>query len=448
VSFIERKVTSAILSKIRARRESAVVKSAPDVQTTIAFGAARLRVAQFSDFSAVAELKQRWGLMPDSFENWERLWRYNPALIHSQRPIGWVLEAATGKLVGYLGNISLLYRYADRTLTAVAGSGFVIEPGYRTASLSLNAAFYQQKDVDLYLTTTAIEVVGRIARVYKCDPLPQPDYDTVLFWVLQTHPFSQNVMRELRLGPAISLLGAGVASAALGIDRALRRRLPRSSTGDLSVVEIEVSEIGDDFQTLWLEKLQEPPRLLADRRPAALRWHFEIPGDRGTTSVLCCYRNRELLGYAVVRHDPFEENALRRSIIADTLVKRDDPAIVKALWLAAYHRARRAGSHVLEVLGFPPSIRHACAQWRPYSRKYPACPFYYKAPAANLHKTLSEADAWYASPFDGDTTLVQPSFSSAVVSDKTAVQTENLNERFASRIADRRPEVLDSIPQP
>ena len=42
--------------------------------------------------------------LADSLENWKRLWKENPALLHGQieRPIGWVLEAA-GVIVGYLG---------------------------------------------------------------------------------------------------------------------------------------------------------------------------------------------------------------------------------------------------------------------------------------------------------------------------------------------------------
>ena len=64
-----------------------------------------------------------------------------------------------------------------------------------------------------------------------------------------------------------------------------------------------------------------------------------------------------------------------------------------------------AGSDVFEFLGFPPNIRQTCSAWHPYVRKYPSCPFYYKAADANLHHSLSDGKVWYASPFDGDTTL-------------------------------------------
>ena len=150
--------------------------------------------------------------------------------------------------------------------------------------------------------------------------------------------------------------------------------------------------------------------------------------------MLCCHKNRELVGYAVMRSDTDPQDGLRKSIIADTLVRQDDPEIVKALWAAAYQTAKLEGSHVLEVLGFPPSIRQACSEWKPYLRKYPACPYYYKATDPVLHKQLSDGAAWYATPFDGDATLIRASYSSSIVHGTHAVQTEDSRDNIVSQV--------------
>jgi hypothetical protein len=408
MTAIETKIVTAILGKIRKRRRSFASHEADAADhSLVALSEVKLREAQFSDFDAVQALKRRWSLSEDSLENWERLWHRNPALTTNSvdRPIGWVLES-NGRLVGYLGNISQTYHFGGKTLTAVTGSGFVVEPTYRAVSLSLIAAYYRQKCVDLFLTTTAIETVGKIARAFRSAPLPQRDYDTVLFWVLQPYPFAQALMKKLNLGPVLSYVGGLLASCAVEADKLLNRRWPRRSSATLSMSEITVNEIGDEFQTLWTKKLRDGTRLLADRSPAALQWHFQIPGDKGTARVICCHEKGELVGYAVIRHEPPNQTSgLRRSIIADMLVLQDDPAIVRALLVAAYGSAKRAGSHVLEVLGFPHSIRQMCFQWHPYLRTFPTCPFYYKASDPTLHETLLDGMAWYASPFDGDTTL-------------------------------------------
>ena len=407
MSSFEKRVIDAILSRIRAGREAPTLITQDPHQDRATIAPSHLREATFSDFEAVRDLKLRWGLIPDSFQNWERLWRDNPALkFHSPAlPIGWVLQA-DDKIVGYLGNVASLYHYGARKLTAVTGHGFVVEPAYRAVSLSLMAAFFRQKSVDLYLATTAIPAVGKIAQAFKANPLPQPDYGQVLFWVLKAHPFAQHVMAKLRLHSTLSSAGAVLASVAIGTDKSLRRRWPSHHSTSLEVKEIGVAGVGDDFRALWTSKTREKLLLLADRTPATLRWHFETPGDEGTTRVFCCYEGKELRGYAVVRSDPGHAPGLRRSFISDVIAKADDPETLRALCVAAYKHAKLVGSHTLEVLGFPQSVRSVYSQWSPFVRKYPSCPFYYKAADPDLHKALAGAALWYASPFDGDTTLM------------------------------------------
>jgi hypothetical protein len=320
---LQEKITGAILSMIRARRTTSSTaesnlharSSAPEK-----IAPAKVREVQFSDFDAVAELKQRWGIDADSLENWERLWHRNPALMGGEiecpmrRPMGWVLEA-DGAVVGYIGNISLQCCYGERTLSAVAAHGLVVEPSYRAVSLTLTAAFYRQTSVDLYLCTTAIEAVGKMAMAFKSAPLPQPDYDSVLFWVLQPYPFAQTLMTKLSLGPVAARIGSAMAALAVGTDKILRRRWPRRPSASFTITEIATKDMGDDFQALWEEKLKERPRLLADRSLATLRWHFDIPGDRGCARVLCCHKDGQLVGYAVLRTDTDPQNGLKKSVI-------------------------------------------------------------------------------------------------------------------------------------
>src|SRR6202035_5972835 len=102
----------------------------------------------------------------------------------------------------------------------------------------------------------------------------------------------KEVMEKLQLRPALSTLVGLFASLAVGTDKILRRRWPKHLASSLEIKEIGVAEIGQDFQALWAQKLAEGVKLFADRSPDTLRWHFETPGDRGTTRVLCCYESR------------------------------------------------------------------------------------------------------------------------------------------------------------
>jgi hypothetical protein len=410
MATIEKRVASAILAAIRTRRaEASSRNNSGDALHSAA--PAKLRVARFSDFKAVADLKERWGMAADCIENWERLWRFNPALEHmgTERPIGWVLEADS-RVVGYIGNIPRLYRFGDKILSSVTGHALVVDLPYRGVGTSLTAAYYRQKSVDLFISTGAIAPVGKISRAFKSEGLSQSGYETALFWVLQPYGFAQAVMTKLSLAGPVSYAGSILGSLAVRTDKILHRRWPRYSPAH-EVTEISVSEIGEDFGDLWTRKLHEGPMLLADRTPATLRWHFEVPGDRGTVRVLCCFRKRKLLGYIVIRNEQPDATGLKKSVIADLLVEEDDPTVVEALFAAAYCQARRAGSHILEVLGFPTSIQRVWAGWNPYTRKYPSSPFLYKATDPALHEKLSDGMTWYASLFDGDFSLIRPSYS-------------------------------------
>jgi hypothetical protein len=112
-----------------------------------------------------------------------------------------------------------------------------------------------------------------------------------------------------------------------------------------------------------------------------------------------------LVGYAIVRDDVDEKVALHRSIVADLLVEKDMPEIVRSLIVAAHKSAVENGSHVLELMGFPSVIRDAVMTWNPYSRQYPSCPFFFRARDKAIQEKLLSESAWYASQFDGDATL-------------------------------------------
>jgi hypothetical protein len=400
------KVISALLKTIRARRESKA-----SVQPS--FGAvksAKLREARFSDCESVAALKARWSMAADSAENWQRIWRDNPALAITglDRPIGWVLEAE-GQIVGYLGNIARLYEYEGRTLISVTSHALVVDLPYRALGVSLVAAYYRQKNADLFISTGAIEPVGKIARAFKSEVLLQWEKETVSFWVLKPHAFVTTVLRELRVNAAISAIAAGCGSPLLACDRIRQRRRLSAKAQQYDICEIPIEAIGEEFRAFWRKVVASEHRLLAVRDPEALRWHLQVPGDAGSAHILACRSNGNFIGYIAIRHEPIDRTGLQKSVIVDVLVQDDDPDAIEALFVAAYKHSQRAGTHILESLGLPRAVRQVLSKFRPYSRTYPTRLYGYKAIDPDLHVALSDGVTWYATPFDGDLTLIRSS---------------------------------------
>ena len=403
---VENRIIGAALASIRARRTTRAARAGGLDAPSGPPRKARRRAVQFADFDAVAALKQRQGLSLDSFADWQRLWQRNPALNGGSKTpcLGWVLESDDG-IVGYLGSIPLLYQFGDRTLSVVSTTGLAVDPAYRALTSSLVSPFFNQKGVDLYLATSATEIAAKITKAFKGEFVPQREYGTVLFWVLDPAGFAAAVRRKIGADGALGEISEKVISITLRGDIRLRRRWPRCPTNGLRVVDVHVRDIGEEFEHLWIHKLAERKRLLAFRTPAVLRWHFDIPGDRRTTRVLCCHSHGRLRGYAIIQTEVERETGLRRSTVADMLLEDDDPHVAARLFVEAYQYAEGIGSHVLQVLGFPQFIRDACLGWKPYSRKYPACPFLYKTSDPALHAELADESAWYAGPYDGDATL-------------------------------------------
>jgi hypothetical protein len=403
MSVIEKKIADLVLKRVRQMRSLEEEDRTPG-STVKAAKKVTVREARFSDCQQVGALNSKLGLGPDSPENWKRLWLDNPAIGDGEKAvIGWVLVASE-EIVGFLGSIPMLYEFEGLTLRAAATCRLAVEPDYRAFTHLLVTSFFRQK-VDLFLDTTATVSAGKIMMAFKAVELPQKDYGNVLFWILDPGYFTKSVFKRLGINSPLNGIGSALASIAVRADMGIRRR-PRSAKSErYTIAETSVNQLGDEFQQFWSEKSHALSRLRAKRTSSIMRWHFDPPGSRKVTKVLGCYVGSRLVGYAVVQHDDQANDGLRRSIIADLMIDDPAPQVMDHLLAAILKSAKEAGSHVLEVMGFPKEIRQKFLQWKPYSRNYPSCPYLYKARDPVLHQKLANENAWYACPFDGDATL-------------------------------------------
>ena len=401
------KLTGAVLATIRSRRDSREGKP-KEAQANLvrAGGPVRLRQAEFADFESVAALGQRLGQGADSKENWKRLWVENPAVQSglATSKIGWVLESGDS-VVGFFGSIPLLCEFEGKTLAAAATCRFAVDPEFRSSAHLLVSSFLRQKDVDLFLNTTATPAAGKIMAAMKAAPLPQADYGTVLYWVINPGRFVSAVFRKLEARPVLTKVGAFLGSFALSAETQLRGRRPGSATAGYDISDGSLDEVPADFDDFCQAECKSRSRLTGKRNAVTLRWHFAFPGSKKECRVWICRREDKIAGYAITRQEFDSAMGLRRTTVPDLLAAEDNPQVVRALIAAAYATAKRSDSHVLEVMGFPAHIKQILMESNPYTRQYPSNPYFYKARDRALHERLSNSDVWYACPFDGDATL-------------------------------------------
>jgi len=370
-----------------------------------------LRNAAFDDCVEASALLVRLGLVMAEGEEavkgyFEQLWQINPAIKAAQKKpsLGWVLEDG-GKMVGFFGNVPLLYQYGGAPVIASDASLWGVEKDYRVDTERLSNAYFNQENADLLMVTTAIKPTARIFERYGAARLPQPDFDQILYWIIDGQGFVRAGLQKKGYSAVASWVGGGLGGVVLNARMRLFGRRPFALLNDINI--ITVNEIDDAFDSLWRQKVKEyPNRLLAVRDAATLRWHFSAGRFSDQTRVVCCHRSGHLAGYAVLIRDDVPTIGLKRLKLADLFVAGDDPAIIGALLTAAFEYGLAKRCHVLEAVGLPQHLRGHLLVHKPLIRPMATYPFYFKALNPELTKALENGESWYATAFDGDITLL------------------------------------------
>ncbi|MBL4690942.1 MAG: hypothetical protein JKY68_05700 [Rhodospirillales bacterium] len=374
-----------------------------------------LRAATFDDCIEATALLTRLGLtMPEGDDAirayFDSLWRTNPAMhaAKTKPALGWVLENS-GEMVGFFGNVPLLYEIDGKPVIVSDASLWGVDENFRSETPRLAEAYFGQTDVDLLLVTTAIKPTRRIFERYGGLPVAQANLDQVLYWVIDGGGFVRAGLRKKGRGGMASFLGGVLGGMALNARLRLLGRRPFASLDGITIIRPE--EIDDGFDDLWRRKTREyPGRMLANRSAVALKWHFSVGRFSGQTRVFCLRApagdDGRLKGYAVLVREDAPEIGLKRFKVADIFVADDDPAAVSALLAAAYEYGIAKRCHVLEVVGLPENLRRCVLSHKPLERLMPTFPFYFKALKQDLIAPLSQADGWYVTPYDGDSTLL------------------------------------------
>lgn len=355
----------------------------------------------FEDRETVARLLARNGLSPHTEEHWRRLWSSNPALgaFPEPPPIGWVL-VADDRVVGYLGNIPMLYEFEGRTLTAAATHAWAVDPAHRNRAILLVQQFLRQTGVDLLLNTTASFEASRVFEALRVPRVPTPHYDVALAWITGPIGVAKSTLRH-RGVPLAGLLGYPI-----GVGLALQRLGKRSGRASSAAVRrLSFSEPGFDglVGDFWPRLKHQDSRLLAHRDPASLRWRLADPSTRIYTIG---DDDGHISSWAIVVDEDNEEIGLRRRRLIDVRSTGDDGReAVRNLLRGAVADCRRDGVHVLEAIGFAGATRSHLEALAEHRRQLPTWMFFYVASDPELAARLARPEAWDPCFFDGDGVL-------------------------------------------
>ncbi len=383
----------------------------------------KLREVRFEDHAQIAALAAKFELQVETFPGWSHLWTNNPAYREIREandreanandkntfPMGWVLDIGEGAICGYLGNVPMNYEFEGKRLLAATTRAWVVDTPYRSYSPLLLGTYFQQRNVDLFLSTTVSAQSAPAYSIFQGIPVPQGAWDRTLFWITHYQDFIESFLRQKR--GAISKPLSYPLSAGLFLRDQLRRSRLQPSVRAINVQAC--ASFDDRFEAFWADLRKQKSRLLlAVRSREALAWHFKFALQQKTAWIYTVEGSSGLAAYSVfLRHD-YPQIGLTRMRLADfqsldqkSLGQQSAPDLLMAMLQAAKQRCRAESIHMLEVVGLAPELEKSLKRTSPHRRPLSSWLYYYKAGNPSLADKLKNPAVWEPSLFDGDSTL-------------------------------------------
>ncbi len=358
-------------------------------------GPVRLRTATLADAEAIGQLHKRNGMGDLDTAAWRSQWDAYPfAAEFRDIAIGWILETETGRVVGYLGNVHMLYDLGGRSVKAAIATAWAVDAGRRNKSLQLMTAFYRQKGVDMCLNGSANSTAARLLTAMRVPRIPIPGYDVPCFWAARPRGFAKAVLVRK------SVPGASVLAWPAGVLLNARDIILRSGRGRTSSAVHRLGRFDDRFEIFWQRLRAGAPRLRAVRTKAVLEWRFGTELRSGRATVIAAGRDGALSGYAVLVRRQSPEFGMDLYDVADLQALRDAPATIRDLLLESIEIAREEGVDAVKFITGTPAKRAPADELRPYTYRLAFWQLYYKVASPELKAALSPANAWDFSLFD------------------------------------------------
>ena len=362
----------------------------------------KLRAASPADYPFIRSLLIANDLRAFSFERWMQLWRENPAQRNwpTECPAGWVLEADHNEIVGYVGNIPLLYWFRGRELRAASGSGLVVSKSYRPYAMLLLDSLIEQEGLDLLINTTVSAVAEPILKFFEFSRVPVGEWDKSQFWITNCLGFSRSVLR------AKSIPAASALSYFMGPVLSCKNGFQSKLNGGSLKVE-QCTDFDERFDVFWEKlKIQNNDVLLGVRNRETLAWRFHHALSEQNAWVLTVSQAGQLVGYAIFDRLDSARFHLKRVRLIDFQALKDSEQMLSAFLASMLDACRTDGVHVLEVTGCWLDRLGFTAISPPHERSLGCWTSYYLAKEKGLSETLKDPSVWAPSGFDGDSSLL------------------------------------------
>ena len=365
-----------------------------------------IRSADFSDEYAVHQLCVRNNLELDEYkETWDHLWNKNKYYTQDWE-VGWVIEDSN-KVVGFIGNIPRAYTFKDKIWVAGVARAFVVDEKYRKYSLRLLAKFIKQNKSDVLIFSSANSEAGKVYELMHAEKIPQKEYEKDLFWIISPFNFLVSFFLKREVSVVYSYILSLTLTPFLSIISIYRRYTGVSKVKKQKIDNILIDDIPNEFDVFW-NKLRglNSDKFLSMRSAADIQWQFSksISVEK-KPRIFIVWEDKEIKGYAIVTRQDSKKFKLERLMINDLMVINDRSDLIHSLVNKILLYAKSEKVSILQVVGLPLFIRDKINLLKPYVHSIPYHRFWYYTKNSELTHNLKLEKSWYASSFDGDSSL-------------------------------------------
>ncbi|HTS08591.1 MAG TPA: hypothetical protein VMP68_23690 [Candidatus Eisenbacteria bacterium] len=365
----------------------------------------KLREARFDDHARITALAAKYGLRTEEYSAWTHLWNNNPAYrsVQGQIPIGWVLDIGGDEIVGYLGNVPIGYVLRGKRLLAATTRAWVVDTPYRAYSPLLLATYFQQRNVDFFLSTTVNSQSEAAYSSFQSTRVPIGSWDRASFWITNYRGFVASYLR--RRGSFAGAASYPLAGGLFALDQLRGSRLPRP---DSSSRIAACTRFDDRFDAFWQSLSRVKSNiLLADRSLQSLDWHFKSAFQKRDPWIYVAERGSSIMAYSIFQRYDFAKVGLTRVRLIDFQCLDSNKAldVLLPMLRTAIGRCRKGSIHMLELVGDPFGLMSKLPGVGLRQRPLGSWLYFYKANNASLAQELQNSSIWEPCLFDGDSSL-------------------------------------------
>ena len=357
-----------------------------------------LREVTFEDYTKIKKLVTKSKKNIQDYESWKKIWSTNPLLKKGYKiPLGWIIEK-NQEVVGYLGNFPKVLKHNDKEYLASCITTWVVDDQYRSVSILLINQFFNQKEIDIFICTTAKSAVNKIWKALGAMEMPLVSCQEVEFVILNSKKFINGyIKKKFNLPNFFTYLF--ILLFKMTFIHKLNFRHFSKINHNYKILD----RVDEDIHA-FLKKIDANNyRIKENKNKDWLSWNIERRIlDKEVWSVKIFDKN-SIIGYCLCIGENLNHIDLKRVYLADLeILDENNTEAFKDLIKISILESKKRNYDVIEFKNLNNYKKKFLKKFNFFKRKFKSNPYLYKFKENSKNFTYQDHDLWDISLLDGD----------------------------------------------